>query len=50
MQHSIALPKDDFAELILNEDEYAKDFDFSNFAKIFDVIKEICGIKEVVEV
>ncbi len=50
MQHSVALPKDDFAQLILDQDEYAADFDFSNFAKIFDVIKDICGIKDPIEV
>ena len=50
MQHSVALSKDDFAQLILDQDEYAKDFDFSNFIKIFDVIKEMCGIKETIEV
>ncbi len=49
LKHSMALPKDDFVQLILDEDEYAKGFDFSNFTKIFDVIKKICGIKETIE-
>ena len=50
LKRSIALPKDDFVQLILDGDEYAKEFDFSNFAKIFEVIKEICGIKDLIEV
>lgn len=40
-QHSIALTKNDFADLIYNKDEFAKDFDFSEFQKIIDVIKKI---------
>lgn len=38
---SIALPKDDFAQMILGEDKFAEGFDFSEFSKIFDVIREI---------
>ena len=42
-EHSIALSKDDFAQMILDEDEFAKGFDFSYFQKIFDIIREICS-------
>lgn len=45
LKHSIALSKDDFAQLILNNGEFAKDFDFSNFAKVFEIIKLIYEIK-----
>lgn len=38
---SIALPKDDFAQMILDEDGFAEGFDFTEFSKIFDVIREI---------
>ena len=48
-EHSVALSKDDFAQLILDQDEFAEGFDFSNFVKIFDVINDICGIEEPVE-
>lgn len=41
---SIALPKDDFAQMILNGDSYAEEFDFTEFSKIFDVIREIISI------
>lgn len=40
---SVALSKDKFAKLILDEDEFAKGFDFSCFQKIFDIIREICN-------
>lgn len=40
---SVALSKNDFANLILGEDEFAKGFDFSNFATIFEIIKDICN-------
>ncbi len=40
-KHSIALSKNDFAELILTRDHFADGFDFSNFTKIFDVIRKI---------
>lgn len=40
-KHSIALTKNDFAELVLNSTEFTTDFDFSNFNKIFDVIRSI---------
>jgi predicted ATP-binding protein involved in virulence len=39
--NSLAMSKSDFAELILVESEYAKDFDFTKFQEIFNVIKEI---------
>ena len=38
---SIALSKNDYAELILSEDEFSDGIDFSEFQKIFDVIKKI---------
>lgn len=38
---SVALPKDDFAQLILDKTEFANGFDFSEFHKIFDVIRKI---------
>jgi hypothetical protein len=38
---NIALPKDDFAELILNNDQNFHDVDFSEFGKIFDVMVNI---------
>ena len=38
---SIALSKNDFATLILSEDHFAEDFDFSEYQKIFDVIRKI---------
>jgi len=41
---SIALPKDDFAQLIYDQDEYASGFDFSEFTKIFDVIREVVSL------
>ena len=40
-QNSIALSKNDFANLVLNDENYAKDFDFSDFNKIFDIIRLI---------
>ena len=40
-QNSIALPKDDFANYIFKEDEFAQGFDFSSFNSIFDVIRKI---------
>ena len=41
---SIALPKDDFAQLIYVQDEYASGFDFAEFTKIFDVIREVINL------
>lgn len=38
---SIALSKNDYAELILSEDNFSDGFDFSEFQRIFDVIKKI---------
>ena len=40
-KHSIALSKNDYAELILSEDEFTDGIDFSEFQKIFNVIKKI---------
>ena len=40
-EKSIALSKNDFAELISKRDEYAKEFDFSAFNMIFKVIRKI---------
>lgn len=42
--NSVALSKNDFASLILNNDLFANGIDFSNFMSIFDVIKEIISI------
>lgn len=39
--NSLALTKNDFAELILNDVDYAKDFDFTDFRKIFEIIDQI---------
>ena len=39
--NSIALSKNDFADLVLNDENYAKDFDYSDFNRIFDIIKQI---------
>ncbi len=41
LKKSIALSKDDFAQMILDEDSFANGFDFSEFQKIFEVIREI---------
>ena len=38
---SIALSKNDFAELILNNEEFTKNIDFSAFEKIIEIIKKI---------
>jgi len=40
-ENSVALSKNNFAENILNEEEGFQDFDFSNFDKIFNVIRMI---------
>ena len=42
-KNSLALSKDDFAQMILSGDDFSRDFDFSSFRLIFDVIKEICN-------
>lgn len=39
-EHSVAMSKNDFANLLENE-EFSKDFDFSEFSKIFDIIRKI---------
>lgn len=38
---SIAKSKSSFAQSILDEDDFSKDFDMSSFHKIFDIIKSI---------
>ena len=46
LQHtnSVALSKNDFADLVCGDTDYAADFDFSNFKQITDIIKEISTI------
>lgn len=44
--NSIAMTKNDFADLILNDAEYAKDFDYRNFQKVFDIIRKIINIQQ----
>lgn len=44
LEESIALSKDDFAQMILNGDSYAEEFDFSEFTKIFAIIREIVNL------
>ena len=41
---SVARTKDSFAEDILNNIEYTRNIDFTNFNKIFDVIRQIIAI------
>lgn len=38
---SIALSKNDFVNEIINNDDYSRNFDFSNFNRIIDILKEI---------
>ena len=38
---SVALSKNDFADLVCGDTDYAADFDLSNFSKIIDVLREI---------
>ena len=45
---SIALSKNDFADLILNDENYTKGFDFSNFNNIFDVIRLIVNDNQII--
>lgn len=45
---SIALPKSKFAELIYEEDEFAKEFDFSAFQELLDVLTNLCN-KDFIE-
>ena len=40
---SVVLAKDKFAQMILDEDEFAAEFDFSCFREIFDIIRKICN-------
>ena len=42
---SIALSKNDFANLILERGEFRNNIDFTQFEKIFDIIREICSIE-----
>ena len=44
LKDSIAMSKDAFAELVCGDTDYAKGFDFSNFNRIFDVLREICSL------
>ena len=44
-EHSIALSKNVFAELILKQDSFADGFDYSEFAKIFEVIRKIITVE-----
>lgn len=41
LKRSIALSKDDFAQMILDKEVFAAEFDFSAFCEIFSVIREI---------
>lgn len=45
-EHSIALSKTDFANLVLNNNEYSSTFDFSNYQLIINVVKNILESKE----
>ena len=40
-QRSIALPKKDFAQMIYDGSDFAKNFDFSHFNQIFPIIRRI---------
>ena len=40
-KNSVALTKNDFADLVMNDECFAKDFDFSAFNRIFDIIRLI---------
>lgn len=40
-EHPVAMTKNDFADLVCGESDYAVDFDFSNFNQIIDMIREI---------
>lgn len=42
-KNSVALSKDKFAQLIYEQDEYAQEFDFSEFSKIFCLLRDILG-------
>ena len=44
-EHSIAMTKNDFADLVCGNTDFAEDFDFSNFNQIIDVIREIIKIR-----
>lgn len=41
MSTNLALSKKAFAKLVLDDPDFAKDFDFSNFGKIFEIIELI---------
>ncbi|MCR5760931.1 MAG: AAA family ATPase [Sphaerochaetaceae bacterium] len=45
--HSIAMSKNCFADLVLSDKEYSKDIDFSEFEKIFDIIRIILRNKTI---
>ena len=40
-KRSIALPKNDFAQMIYDGSDFAKNFDFSHFNQIFPIIRRI---------
>lgn len=40
-RHSVAMPKSDFADSMLNDKDFSSGVDFSEFKKIFDVINSI---------
>lgn len=43
-KRSIALSKNDFAQMIYDGSDYAKNFDFSYFSQIFQIIRKIIGL------
>lgn len=43
-RNSIAMSKDDFAELVCGDTGYSDGFDLSCFERIIDVIREICAL------
>ena len=40
-EHSVAMTKNDFADLVCGESDYAESFDFSSFNQIIDVLRDI---------
>lgn len=43
--NSIALAKNDFADLVCGDTDYTADFDFANFHQIIDVLRKIVSIQ-----
>ena len=41
-ENSVALSKGKFAELIYNEDQFAQEFDFSEFKDLIQILRELC--------